>query len=648
MHPTIVGIAPASFTGLEVGRTFDVVAPICSEPAWHGANVRLDSGLAWWLTVIGRLKPGVTFEQAADVLRAHSPGVFEATVPANYPPASVGPYRTMRLVALSASHGLSRLRAQYAASLRLLFGVTALVLIIASVNLAHLTRARASDRHHEMAVRRSLGASGFRLAQQFFAESILLTAAGVLVGAWLARALCRLLIALLASDASSVFLGLSMDWRTVSFMTLVATAAVLVSGSVPLLHVMRAEPARALTLGRQSVNLADAAWLRRTLLSSQMAFSLVLLAAALVFARSLQNLEALAPGFQPRNVVVADINFADLQLPSANAMTFRHDLLERIRTNPDVAAASETLILPVASGNWNNRMWLDGADRNTAQVVSRNMIGTTYFRTLSTPVVSGREFDERDLAAGAAKVAIVNERFVRQFGLDLDAVGRHFRIETNQLEPEASYEIVGVVQNTKYHDLREADQPIVYVPLSVAARRRPAGQLLVRGSTTADRAAAALKATLRDTNVRYTLRRFESIIQGTLVRERLMAAVAVPFGILAALLTAVGLYGVFASRVARRTQEIGIRIALGATAAGIMVSVLRETVVVLTVGIICGALLTAAASRAASALLFGVTTSDPLSLAAAAAALSAIALLAAYLPARRAARIDPIVALRAE
>ena len=165
--------------------------------------------------------------------------------------------------------------------------------------------------------------------------------------------------------------------------------------------------------------------------------------------------------------------------------------------------------------------------------------------------------------------------------------------------------------------------------------------------TTADRAAAALKVTLRDANVRYTIRLFESIIRGRLVRDRLMAAVAVPFGILAALLTAVGLYGVFASRVARRTQEIGIRIALGATATSIIVSVLRETVVVLSVGIICGALLTAAASRA-SALLFGVTTSDPLSLTASAAALSAIALLAAYLPARRAARVDPIVALRAE
>jgi putative ABC transport system permease protein len=648
LHPDVIGVTPPSFTGLEVGRTFDVAVPICAEPAWHSVNARLESGMVWWLTVIGRLKTGVTLDQAAAVVRATSGDVFESTLPPNYPAASVAPYRAMRLVTLPAAHGLSRLRAQYGRSLQLLLAITTVVLVIACVNLAHLTRTRATGRYYEIAVRLSLGASGLRVAQLLVAESVVLTLGGVVAGAMLTRALCNVLISMLAADSSVVFLGLSMDWRMFAFMSLMALIALVIS-SLPIRRVVRRPPASTLALGRQSVTAAaDARWVRRLLLASQMALSLVLVVGALLLLRTLRNLETLAPGFQPRDVIVADINFADLQLSSASAITLRHDLLERIRANPMVASASEGLILPVTSGNWNSRMWIDGADRNAAQPVMRNMIGTDYFRTLSTTVIAGSEFTDRDVAPGAPKVAIVNERFAHHFDLGAGAVGRRFRIETNPLEPEASYEIVGIVANTKYHDLREDDRPIVYVPLSPAALRRASGQFLIRASTDSNRLAGSLQTTFRGLNVHYGIRLFDDVVRGTLVRERLMAALAVPFGMVAMLLVAVGLYGVFSNRVAQRTHEIGIRIAVGATRPGIIVSILRETVVVLLIGLLCGAVLTFASSRALSALLFGVTPFDVSSLATAGGSLASIALLATYLPARRAAHVDPVVALRAE
>jgi hypothetical protein len=278
----------------------------------------------------------------------------------------------------------------------------------------------------------------------------------------------------------------------------------------------------------------------------------------------------------------------------------------------------------------------------------RNMIGTDYFRTLGTSLLAGRDFSESDMIAGAAKVAIVNEQFTRRFALGADAVRRHFRIETNPLEPEVSYEIVGVVSNTKYHDLREQDQPIAYVPLSPAARRRSSGQFLVRAAASGDGTTAAIRSALDAGRVRYSLRLYDDVVRNTLVRERLMAAVAIPFGILAGLLSAIGLYAVFSDAMARRRQEIGIRIALGATRRDIIGAFLRETALVVLIGVVPGAALAFAASRAASSLLFGVTGHDAATLFAAAGSLALVAVVATYLPARRAARVDPIAALRAE
>jgi len=650
MRPEVIGVTSPAFFGLEVGRTFDVAIPICAEPAWHEVNARLDSGTVWWLTVMGRLKPGVSFERAAAILRAKSSGVFEATLPPRYPAASVTPYLAMQLVTIPAATGRSRLRARYSRALALLLGLTAFVLMIACVNLAHLMLARATARRREIAVRLSLGASAGRLAQQLLLESLLLAIGGVAVGLLLARTISRTLISLLATDANGVFLDLPMDLRTFAFLGLLSCVTCLVFAAVPVWRVSRVLPAGSLTAGRQVAPGGERGGVRRVLLAVQIALSLALLVGTLLFVRSLRNLERLDIGFQARGVVVADVNFSDLQLPSDYAISFRRDMLQRIRANPMAIGAAEVLILPIAGGNWNNRVWKDDADAEHARVVMRNMIGPGYFRTLSTAVIAGREFDDRDTAASAPKVVVINERLARELGLGTNPIGRHLYIEPTPLEPQALYEIVGMVANTKYHDLREDDQPILYVPMWQAALRRPVGQFVIRSAGRNDALVTSLRKTLAgiDSKVRYSFRPLDDVVQHSLLRERLMAMLAVPLGTLAVILAALGLYGVFSHTVAQRTREIGIRMALGADRRVIIGSILSEAAVVLLIGLSSGAFVTFVAGRAASALLFGLQSYDPISLGAAIVVLAFVALIATYVPARRAASVDPAIALRHE
>jgi predicted permease len=649
LRPMVIGVTPPTFFGLEVGRGFDVALPICAESARPDARGRLDSGTVWWLTVMGRLGPDASIAQAAAALQARSPAVFAATLPAGYPPASVSPYLGMTLTPHPAAQGVSHLRAQYTAPLILLLGLTGAAVLIACANLAHLAMARAAVRRREVAVRVALGAGTGRLAQQLLTESLLLSLCGVAIGLFVARVLSRTLISFLNADGNTAFLDLSLDVRTFAFLVLLTTLPAAAFTVFPLRRLRTAHPAATLTLGRQ--NAVEHPMARRALLTGQIALSLALLAGALMFMRSLSHLQTLAAGFDPRGVVVADVNFSALQLPSDRTIAFRHELLERVRATPGVDGAAEALFLPIAGANWNSRAWMAGSDAEHARVVMRNMIGPGYFHTMSTAIMKGRDFDDRDLTTSAAKVAIVNERFVRDFGLDAAAVGRHLWIETTPLEPSASYEIVGVVANTKYRDLREDDRAVLYVPLWQSAQRRAAGQFVVH---TSGRSAAAVVPSLRntlggvDSNVRYAFRPFEQVVERSLERERLMAALAGPFGALAAVLTALGLYGVFSYTVVRRTQEIGIRMALGAARRDVIADVLREAVMLLVLGLALGTGLAVAASRAASTLLFGISSADPMSLAVAGALLSSVALLASSLPARRAANVDPAVALRYE
>jgi predicted permease len=646
----VIGVTPPSFFGLEVGRRFDIALPICSAPGWHRDNGVLDSGTIWWLTVMGRLKPGLSLAQAAAHFRAISPAIFEASLPADYPPVSVKPYLAMKLLAFPAGFGISRLREQYAAPLGMLMAIAGFVLLIACANLANLMLARSSGRRREMAVRLAVGASRGRLIQQLMTEGLLLAAAGAGFGLLLAQLLSRFLVSFLTTADDPVFVDLHLNWRIFIFTAGMAILSLLLFALAPALRAAGTGLGSALKSGSRSMTPGrEGLSQRRVLAASQIALSLVLVSAALLFVRSLRNLVTLDPGFYFQGILIADMDFRGMHLPPGRALSLRREILERLRAIPGVEAAAEATIVPVNGGNWNNRMWMDGQDSAHGQVALRSMIGDGYFRALQTPLLAGREFDAHDLAS-FANVAVVNEKFARDFNGAVNVVGRRFWIEATPYFPELSYQIVGVVKNAKYHDMREDFQPVIFTPLSEAALARPSARMLIRSSARTDALVTAVRSTLApiSPNIGYSFGIFDTWIQQSLLRERLMATLSGLFGILAAILTAVGLYGAISYNVARRTSEIGIRIALGAVRPRVIGLIFRETAIFLLTGLTAGTILSLLAGRSAAAFLFGVQPNDPLTLALAGVAIALVAAAASYLPARRASAVNPMTALRQE
>ena len=644
----VIGVTPPEFFGLEVGRKFDLALPVCAVAALRSDSRWLDSGTMWWLTVMGRLKRAVTLQQASALLGAESAGIFETTLPPDYPRASVRPYLAMKLAALPAGSGISRMRDEYSKPLTLLLAIAAAVLLIACTNLANLMLARASARQREIAVRLALGASRRRVAGQLLSEGFLLAIAGAGLGLLFARVLSRFLVSFLTTG-DAIYLSLPDDFRIFAFAAGLAVLTCMTFATAPALAASGTDVGEALKSGGRSTMGRGKLGIRRLLVAIQIAVSLALLVGTLLFARSLRNLQSLDAGFERRGLLVADVGFGPPGLPPARAIASRRELLERLRAAPEIADAAETTIVPLTGGNWNNRMWMEGSDPSHPRVSMRSMVGAGYFRTMKTALLSGRDFEENDMGS-PAKVAVVNQEFARQFTGGANPVGEHFWIEATPSEPQTEYLIVGLAKNAKYRYLREAFQPVVYVPMSRMAIESAGGRFVVRSRGAIDLAAPAVRATLNaiDPGIRYRLRVLDEWTDESLLRERLMALISTWFGALAALLTAVGLYGVISYIAARRTNEIGIRMALGADRWAVVALICRETAALLAAGLGAGLALALATGRAAAGLLFGVEWWDPATLAASAAALAAIAALASYFPALRASTVNPVEALRRE
>ena len=650
-HATeIIGVTPASFLGLEVGKTFDVAVLACADPVFSDdGKGRLASGTDWWLTVFGRLKPGWTVERASAHLAAISPDLFQATLPARYPAVSVSKYLAFKLEAAGAASGLSQLREEYTSPLWMLLGTAALVLVIACANLANLLLARATARQKEIAVRLGMGASRGRVVRQLLTESLLLAAIGGLCASLLAGVLSRSFVALVDPGGASTALALGINWRVLAFTTGLSLLTCILFGLAPAMSatrmsassVMRAT-ARGATAGREAVGL------RRGLVIAQVALSVVLLFGSLLFARSLRHLVTMDPGFRAEGMVTASVVFRRLDLPEDRRGPFRQQLLERVRALPGVQSAATTRIIPVTGNAWGNSVWPEGEPAR--QFDARfNAVSRGYFGTMGTPLVAGREFTEADTPQ-SVKVAIVNEAFAAGLAPQgAPVVGARFVKEPTPSTPATPYEIVGVVKNAKYADLKEGIVPVAF--LSDAQDGGWAyAHLMVRTSLPPTSITAAITRTLDDIDPRIgvTYGVMSDDIRNTVVRERLLATLSGAFGVLAAVLTLVGLYGLIAYTVTRRTNEIGVRVALGAGRSAIARLILRETGLLLAVGAVFGVGLALAGGRAAATLLFGVLPYDPAALALALAALAAIAFVATYAPARRATRIEPVSALRNE
>jgi putative ABC transport system permease protein len=648
-HPfEIIGVTSPSFFGVEVGRRFDVALPICSEAVTTGPNPRINDPKAWWLAAIGRLKPGWTTARTSAQLAAISPGIFEATLPPDYDAQDRKDYLRFRLGSRPVGTGTSQLRKDYESPLWLLLAISALVLLIACANLANLLLARASARQRELAVRLALGASSARLTRQLLAESSLLAVLGALCGAGVARVLSHLLVSFLSTERTRLFVDLNLDWRVLAFTAALAVLTCLLFGLAPAIQASRTPPAevlkatgRGLTTGRGRFRL------RRALVISQVALSFVLLVGALLFIRTLSNLANLDAGFQRDHILVAALDLSPLNLPVARRISYKDEVLARVRSVPGVSSAAAASIVPLSGQGWNDNINIPGSQIQR-QLANFNRVTPGYFRTMGTPLLMGRDFSEGDNASSPA-VAIVTQTFARKYLNGSNPIGRTFSLIRGS-KPEKLFQIVGLVKDTKYGDLREDFSPVVFLAKGQDGDPNLDLRIVIRSDEPLIDLVPAVKhaITTMDRAIVIDFSVLKTRIRESLLRERLMALLAGFFGILAAVLAMIGLYGVVSYMVARRRNEIGVRVALGANPRQIVGMILGESASLLGIGLGIGLVLAIAAGSAARALLFGLRPSDPTTLAFALASLAAIALAASLLPAQRAAGLDPMTALHDE
>ncbi len=646
----IIGITPAGFTGLEIGRAYDVAVPICSQAVlWTESNV-LDEGTVWWVNVMGRLQPGDTLPSANARLQAASPAIFRATLPSNYPSENVKDYLKFKLAAVPAGTGVSDLRANYSEPLLLLLATSALVLLIACANLANLILARASTRGHELAVRLAIGASRSRLIRQLMVESILLALLGTIAAAVLSGLLSKFLLSQLTTMGDPPFLDLHPDFLMLAFTAALGTLTCILFGLTPAFRATRLSASDAMRAGGRSLSASREGFgLRQVLVISQVALSLVLLVGALLFSGSLRNLLAVDAGFERHGVLIANVDFAPLKIPTGRRVAFKHDLIDRLRSLPGVSASAEVAILPLSGASMSNNVWKEGDAPDHAVESKFNWVGTEYFKTMAIALLSGRDFNDRDTTMSPL-VAIVNQSFARRLGLGPNPVGRRFRRQATPSRPEQVFEIVGLVRDTKYYTLREEYLPIAFLSTGQDIEPNPFAQILVRSTGTLGQTTAAVKSVVAQVSpmINVSFQSFDETVREGLLRERLMATLSGFFGLLAALIAAIGLYGVMSYLVVRRTNEIGVRIALGAGRRSIVALILVQAARLVSIGVAAGLLLALGAAATARTFLFGLKPYDAGTLALAAILLATVTAAASYLPARRAARLEPMAALREE
>lgn len=645
----IVGVTPPGFNGISVGDAFDVAVPICIEPIMSPRNNRLTIRHSWWLASIGRLKPGWSVERANAQIQAVTAAVLQETIPPVYDAKTVKKYLEYKLGVFSASTGFSNLREDSATPLWLLLGISGLVLLIACANLANLMLARAGAREQQITIRLALGATRMRMIRELLWESILLAVAGSLCGLFLAFAVSRMLVAFLSTRDNQIFLNLGTDWRVLGFATALAVLTTVLFGLAPAFRATRVEPAallqsgtRGMTSGRERFSL------RRILVVSQVALSVVLLMGALLFARSLRNLTTLSIGFQQNGILIASVNFERLHVPEDNFTEYKGQLVKAVRAVPGVESAANAMMVPFGGSGWNEDIITEGSDEDQG-VSWLNYIGPGYFQSIGTRLLAGRDFDDRDTAT-STKVAIVNEAFVRKILKGANPLGKTFRIHEPPGKPRPLYQIVGVTGDNKYQDMHEEFLAFMYLPATQQEKPSPDDQIIIRSTLPLASLMTSIKGAISDVNpgIDFEFKVFKTQVHNSLVSDELMATLSGFFGFLAALLAAIGLYGVISCMVVQRTKEIGIRMAIGADRRDVVGMILREAGILTVVGLIIGTTLALASAQVMKSLLYGLKPRDPLTVVLAVVTLAAVAALASFLPAYRASRLDPLRALHYE
>jgi putative ABC transport system permease protein len=646
---TVVGVAPPEFYGLKVGRTFDVAVPLGTEPIIRGAESALDRRSTWWLRLVARLVPGQTTEQAEARLAAFHPGLREATMPQDWRPQDQKTYIVQSFKLMAGANGLSGLRVRYSQPLFVLLGIVALVLLIACANMANLLLAQSTARQRELAIRLSLGASRWLVARQLLIESLLLSAMGSAAGVLLALWGGRALVQLISTRTTLVTLDLTLDWRVLGFSMMVGVLTGLLFGVTPALRTTGLRPAMALRDHSRGV-LSGGARLNvgHGLVALQVAVSFVLVLGASVFVRTLVDLTTQEMGFNADHVLIATVDLRRTGLDEKQRPALFARLREAVANTPGVEAAAISVVTPMSNSVWNNLVTVPGYEAPERDRSAHfNRVTPNYFRVMGTPILAGRDISESD-RVGTPKVVIVNEAFAKKFFKGENPLGQTFS-EGMPTRPEYStYEIVGMVADAKYVSLREPPPPTMYTAWGQAETAQSSQRISLRVRGRADSARAAALQAFQNVHkeVVVDFKEFDEDLRAAVLQERLVASLSAFFGGLALLLAAMGLYGVMSYSVARRHNEIGIRMALGAAPTNVMRLVLSNVALVTVVGLVVGVAVAAGTGRFVNTLLFGLVANDATMLVIAAVTLGSAAALAGYLPARRAARVDPMAALR--
>src|SRR5215469_13088650 len=635
----IVGVTPPDFFGMVVGDSFDIALPFCQPPGVLRRDI-------FEVSVMGRLKPGWTLDRASAELSALSPGVFEATLLPDRDTATTEMYKNFRLAAYSASRGVNQLSASDYTSLWLLLGITGLVLMLACANLANLSLVRGRTREREMALRQALGAARWRLIRQLLSEGVLLSAAGAVLGITLALVLSRGLLLLFGTEDNLPRFDLSLDWRVLTFVGFVGTLTCIVFAVAPALRSSRTHPSDALKNGSRGTTADHETFsLQRLIIVTQVAISVTLLAGALLFVRSFRNLVTLNPGMRERGISVVFLGYWQSNLPRERWAGFQRELLEEVQAVPGVQGAATTTRVPLDGGSWEH-----GVRVGSAEGTSKfTWVSPDYFVTMSIPIITGRGFTNDDQAS-SPRVAVVNQTFVHRFLPGMDPIGQTLLTIAEPDYAATKYQIVGMIPDTRYSSLREETPPMAFAPATQFPAQGPWSTLVIYSSLPPETLMAAVKHSLgaKHPDVILEFHDFQKQIRDGLVMERVMATLSGFFGLLAAMLAAIGIYGVLSYIVVMRRNEIGIRLALGADRTSVLKLVFRQTALLLAVGVAIGVVVALATAQGAASLLFGLRANDPVTFLGASALLIVAALLACYLPARRAMQVNPMVALRYE
>jgi len=679
---TVVGVTPPEFFGLEIGSSMDISVPLMTQQqVMPGIRSYVDGADPNnFFSVMGRLRPGVTTPQAQAGLSA-----LYRQLCAEYAASNWGfkftpmPWLEERLVLESGNRGLSELRRQFSRPLLALMIVVALVLAVACANVAGLLLARAVARRKEIAIRLALGVGRLRLARQLLIESVLLSSLGALLGLLFAYWGTRLLLPLLSQGEIPVRLNLSPDVHTLGFTIVVATLTGVLFGLAPAFLAARVDMNSALKNEASGLSARGAhLTFGKMFVISQVALSLLLLVGAGLFVRSLQKLQSVDAGFARENVLVLKLEPVGSDRKTQQLAARYDELLRRVEAVPGVKLASLVGYSPMSRREWlvmgqnpetGNPMTIESYTPQPGEemIIPWMQVYPNSFATLGIPLVAGRDFGPEDtrvwmpshLCPPALDVAIINESMARRFFGNQSPLGRRFGFpfhtgscgDGTQLGGPGTIEIIGVVKDVKYASLRNEARAMFYQPFHHANTGRGQMTLVVRTAGDPTSVAAAVRREARAMDPAMPMFEVETLatqVAASLQRERLLATLSSGFGLLALLLSCLGLYGILSYTVARRTNEIGLRMALGAGRRDVLWLVLRDALRLVLIGAALGVPAALAASRLVASQLFGISAADPGAVVAATLALLVVAAVAGYLPARRATRVDPLVALRCE